>query len=90
MFELIDTDGSGSLSPAELKEGLRSLKIILNQKDLNNMFCIFDSDKSGSIQLNEMKETLETYDKLRNQINNDEIVSEASRIKDVDDDNPYS
>ena len=66
MFELIDTDGSGSLSPAELKEGLRSLKIILNQKDLNNMFCIFDSDKSGSIQLNEMKETLETYDKLRN------------------------
>ena len=49
MFELIDTDGSGSLSPAELKEGLRSLKIILNQKDLNNMFCIFDSDKSGSI-----------------------------------------
>lgn len=49
VFELIDTDGSGSITPSELKEGLRSLKIILNQKDLNNMFSIFDGDKSGTI-----------------------------------------
>jgi Ca2+-binding EF-hand superfamily protein len=47
VFELLDTDNSGTVSPAELRIGLKQLKIVLNQKDLNNMFCIFDADKSG-------------------------------------------
>ena len=64
-FELLDVDSSGSLTPSELREGLRQLKIVLNQKDLNNMFCIFDADKSGHISLPEMKETLEGYERLR-------------------------
>jgi Ca2+-binding EF-hand superfamily protein len=41
------------------------MAIPLNQRDLNNIFCIFDSDKSGSIQLQEMRETLDNYAKMQ-------------------------
>lgn len=62
----MDTDGSGQVSSAEMRVGLANLKITLNQKDFNNIFCIFDKDKSDSISLEEMKSTLTEFEqKLR-------------------------
>ena len=57
----MDKDGNKEVSTTEFKEGLQNLKIILNQKDINNIFIIFDSDKSNSISLEEMKDTLEQF-----------------------------
>lgn len=46
----------------ELRNGLESLKIILNQKDFNNLFTIFDVDKNGILSLTEIKNTLLEYE----------------------------
>ncbi len=63
-FDLMDVNSDCSLSTIEFKNGLTALKIILNNKDLNNLFVIFDKDSNGSISLEEMKGTLDYYAKL--------------------------
>lgn len=60
-FKIIDTDGSGELSQAEFRQGLEDLKIVLNEKDFKNLFCLFDLDKNGQISLSELKTTLDEY-----------------------------
>ncbi|KAL4487131.1 hypothetical protein ABPG72_001583 [Tetrahymena utriculariae] len=60
-FEFLDTDGSGEISPSEMRERFETLKIILNQKDFNSFYCIFDKEKVGSISIQELKSTLENY-----------------------------
>ncbi|EAR84800.2 EF hand protein (macronuclear) [Tetrahymena thermophila SB210] len=60
-FEFLDTDGSGEISPSEMRERFEALKITLNQKDFNSFYCIFDKEKVGSISIQELKSTLENY-----------------------------
>lgn len=50
------------MTPSELRNGMESLKIILNQKDFNNLFTIFDVDKNGLLSLTEMKNVLAEHE----------------------------
>jgi hypothetical protein len=40
----MDVNSDGQLSTIEFRNGLEALKLILNNKDLNNLFVIFDKD----------------------------------------------
>lgn len=81
LFNLIDVDDDKKVSPAELKMGLESLKIVLNQRDFNNMFMIFDKDKNKTIDLDEMKNILLFYEN-KPDIDNDAAEEWENRIKD--------
>lgn len=51
LFSLIDEDGSGTIEASELRKGLESFNIFMNQSDWSNLFNLLDSDKSGTIEL---------------------------------------
>ena len=54
-------NNDGKLSSIEFRNGLHALKIVINNKDLNNLFQIFDKDKDGTISIDELKTTLDHY-----------------------------
>jgi Ca2+-binding EF-hand superfamily protein len=51
LFELLDMDSSGSISLEELRTGLESYNIFINQADLSNLYSLLDTDKSGSVSI---------------------------------------
>lgn len=54
-FTVMDKDGNGTIESNELRKGLESNNIFMNQNDWSNLFNLLDSDKSGEIDLNEFK-----------------------------------
>lgn len=55
----MDKDGNGTIEATELRKGLESHNIFMNQTDWSNLFNLLDSDKSGEIDLNELKTLLD-------------------------------
>lgn len=53
VLQSIDTDKSGSITAAELEEGLRKQGSPLAQKDLEGLLASIDVDSSGSIDYEE-------------------------------------
>ena len=51
LFELIDADNSGTIEASELRKGLESFNIFMNQTDWSNLFNLLDADKSGTVEL---------------------------------------
>lgn len=50
-FELMDTNGNGSIQASQLRKGLEQYNIFMNQTDWSNLFNLLDSDNSGEIDL---------------------------------------
>jgi Ca2+-binding EF-hand superfamily protein len=46
---MVDEDGSGTIETSELRKGLESFNIFMNQSDWSNLFNLLDSDKSGTV-----------------------------------------
>lgn len=46
-FTVMDKDGNGTVESNELRKGLESHNIFMNQNDWSNLFNLLDSDKSG-------------------------------------------
>ncbi|KAL4493478.1 hypothetical protein ABPG72_007486 [Tetrahymena utriculariae] len=63
-FNLMDVDNHQMITPSEIRNGLESLKIILNQKDFNNLYTVFDENKNGSISIQEIKEIFLKYENV--------------------------
>ena len=53
---LSDRDKSGKISPAEIKEGLRALKLPSRDKDVTDFLTSLDTDHDGEISF-EVKAT---------------------------------
>jgi Ca2+-binding EF-hand superfamily protein len=53
MFKSLDTDSNSTLNLVELKNGLKSIEITIDDVDVRQLFIYFDKDGSGSIDLNE-------------------------------------
>jgi Ca2+-binding EF-hand superfamily protein len=58
-FSVMDRDGNGTVEASELRKGLESYNIFMNQNDWSNLFNLLDSDNSGEIDLNELKTLLD-------------------------------
>ncbi|KAF4652128.1 hypothetical protein FOZ61_009896 [Perkinsus olseni] len=54
VFQLLDTDGSGSISPAELRHLLRSISVNLTMDELEELVAEVDKDCSGAIEFDEI------------------------------------
>eukprot|EP00191_Tetraselmis_sp_GSL018_P017719 CAMPEP_0177580458 /NCGR_PEP_ID=MMETSP0419_2-20121207/1570_1 /TAXON_ID=582737 /ORGANISM="Tetraselmis sp., Strain GSL018" /LENGTH=270 /DNA_ID=CAMNT_0019069325 /DNA_START=271 /DNA_END=1080 /DNA_ORIENTATION=+ len=52
-FELMDTDGSGSIDESELRDCLKILGVNLTKSEIKAIFLEVDADGSGSIEYNE-------------------------------------
>ncbi len=52
-FDLIDTDGSGSIDATELKVAMRALGFEPNKEEIKKMIADIDTDRSGTIDFNE-------------------------------------
>ncbi len=48
-FEEIDSDGSGSLSPAELQRAMKALKVELTHEELDKLINKFDVSGNGEL-----------------------------------------
>ncbi len=88
LFDLIDVDNSKNVTPGELKTGFESLRIVLNQRDFNNIFNIFDKNKDNTLSLEEMKETFDFYEKMpddgEGEIMEVEERTDAKNVKGLD------
>ena len=83
LFKMVDEDGSGTIETSELRKGLQSFNIFMNQSDWSNLFNLLDSDKSGTIELEEMKnlfelETTGKLDGITSQIKSEEQMKSES------------
>jgi len=61
VFDAIDADGSGSLTPEEFAKVLKDLGSDLSERDIDDLCREMDADQSGSISLEEFAEALEEY-----------------------------
>jgi len=52
-LSLMDTDGSATLDPGELKTGLSRLGLYLNNREVEEIFYEFDRDRSGGVSYDE-------------------------------------
>ena len=52
-LSLMDTDGSSTLDPGELKTGLSRLGLYLNNREVEEIFYEFDRDRSGGVSYDE-------------------------------------
>lgn len=80
-FDLIDQNDDKQISTNEFRMGLQSIKVILNQKDFNNLFYIFDKNKDGSINIDEMREVLQFYEA---QLKGKYDLSEQNEIENIE------
>lgn len=53
LFRIMDDDDSKSLSMPEFKKAMRDSKLLLQDKELTNLFNLFDTDANGSISYDE-------------------------------------
>ena len=58
-FTVMDKDGNGTIEATELRKGLQSHNIFMNQNDWSNLFNLLDSDRSGEIDLEELRLLME-------------------------------
>ncbi|KXJ15948.1 Calcyphosin-like protein [Exaiptasia diaphana] len=53
VFRIMDDDGNRKLDFQEFKKGLKDYGLILEPKEVKNIFCAFDKDGSGTIDFDE-------------------------------------
>lgn len=53
IFNTIDTDGDGTITPAEMSFALRQSGIIMNTEDLNELMAEIDENSDGMVDFNE-------------------------------------
>jgi len=58
-FDLIDTDGSGSIDAKELKVAMRELGFEPKKEEIKRMIADIDTDRSGTIEFNEFATVVE-------------------------------
>jgi len=86
VFHAIDTDGSGFLDEIELKEAATNLGLILNEKELDEVFVKMDKKKNGRI---DKEEFISWWNELPSEVRNkyaEELRlggSEPHHIKDM-------
>jgi Ca2+-binding EF-hand superfamily protein len=51
-----DTDRSGVITRAELSEGFKRMKVIVNEQDIKNLFFILDRNADNRIDMTEFDE----------------------------------
>ena len=52
-FRLMDVDGSRSLDRAEFKNAMKSINILLSDRQFEELFQYFDKDQSGTVEYDE-------------------------------------
>jgi len=86
VFHAIDTDGSGFLDEIELKEAATNLGLILNERELDEVFVKMDKKKNGRI---DKEEFISWWNELPSEVRNkyaEELRlggSEPHHIKDM-------
>mmetsp|Transcript_133497 Transcript_133497/g.232057 ORF Transcript_133497/g.232057 Transcript_133497/m.232057 type:complete len:680 (+) Transcript_133497:102-2141(+) len=53
LFDALDSDGTGALSSAEVRDGLRSLHLTIGARELNKFVDLLDKDHGGDITKDE-------------------------------------
>ena len=53
VFQGFDTDGDGTVSRAELQEGLRKMNLTLTEVQMDAMMALVDEDGDGSVDYSE-------------------------------------
>lgn len=61
-FRLIDQDGNGAVTRGEFEQGLKLLKMELNEDEFKSLYAAFDKDGSGRIDYNELQAALGMQD----------------------------
>ena len=64
LFNAYDADGSGELSPPEVKELLQTMGTNLDDEELTKLIRVMDADKSGEISLMELASVMLNKKKL--------------------------
>ena len=60
-FKYFETDGDGNISTEELKQGLITMKIPLNQQNLRMLVSVFDKNEDNRISIDEFEATMAKY-----------------------------
>ncbi|KAL4237664.1 hypothetical protein ACF0H5_002378 [Mactra antiquata] len=63
LFDMIDTDGSGSISTKELQNVMRGLGCNPTDEEIKNMIKAVDENDSGLVEFEEFKPFLENMEK---------------------------
>ena len=58
VFRAVDTDGSGTIDPKELKRAFEALDVPATEKEVDRAFLLFDTDNNGTIDLDEFRDLL--------------------------------
>ena len=61
MMRRLDTNGSGRLDRAELREGLRDLGVRLNDSKMDALLQEFDTNRDGRVDMMEFSSVIERH-----------------------------
>jgi Ca2+-binding EF-hand superfamily protein len=80
MFSMIDTNNDGMLTEQELMDGLRAIKVNVNQQLRRILLAIFDHNGDGMISKQEFLEAVAKYS-TKKPLNDEEITGNFTKVE---------